>query len=165
MRLYRLTNRNDPTDAFSGEGARRVAGRWHAAGLRVVYTSSSVSLAVVENLVHFEAENLAAIAFLYTVDVPDALIETPSLSELPSDWNHPRRSDHARAYGSEWANSKRSLGLAVPSIAVPQERNVLLNPGHPEFQSLALGGPLPFSFDQRLLPRAPPAPVRKPRRR
>lgn len=164
MRLYRLTNRRDPSDAFSGEGARRVAGRWHPTGVRVVYTSSSVALALVENLVHFDTENLAAIAFLYEVDVPDALVETPPLSELPADWNHPKRSDHARAYGRAWASSKRSLAIAVPSIAVPQERNVLLNPEHPSFAGLALGGPSPFSFDQRLLASPAPKPLKRRRR-
>lgn len=157
MRVYRLTNRRDPSDAFSGEGARRVAGRWHPTGTRVVYTSASVALAVLENLVHFDVEDLRAIAFLYAVDVADRLIEAPALSELPADWNHPKRSDHARRYGLDWARSRRSLGLAVPSFAVPQERNVLLNPEHPAFADLALGGPAPFSFDQRLLV-APPAP-------
>lgn len=165
MRVYRLTNRRDPTQAFSGEGARRVAGRWHPAGVRVVYTSSSVALALIENLVHFDADDLAAISFLYELDVPDALVETPTLSDLPADWNHPKRSDHARAYGREWASSRRSLALAVPSVSVPQERNVLVNPEHPAFARLALGGPSPFSFDQRLLI-SPPAPkTRKPRRR
>lgn len=165
MRLYRLTNRRDPSDAFSGEGARRVAGRWHPAGVRVVYTSSSVALALIENLVHLDAEDLAAIAFLYAVDVPDALVETPSLSDLPADWSHPKRSDQARAFGRDWVKSGRSLALAVPSVTVPQERNVLLNPEHPGFAGLAFGGPTPFSFDQRLLVSPPPAKTRKRRRR
>jgi RES domain-containing protein len=163
MRVYRLTNRRDPTDAFSGEGARRVAGRWHPTGVRVIYTSSSVALAVVENLVHFEPEDLAAVAFLYEVDVPDALVETPPVSALPADWNRPKRSDDARAYGRAWASSKRSLALAVPSVAVPQERNILLNPEHPAFAALAVGGPAPFVFDPRLS--APPRVIRKSRRR
>ncbi|MGB8931718.1 MAG: RES family NAD+ phosphorylase [Anaeromyxobacteraceae bacterium] len=163
MRVYRLTSRRDPTDAFSGEGARRVAGRWHPAGVRVVYTSSSVALALVENLVHMEVANLAALAFIHAVDVPDTLIETPPLASLPADWNHPKRSDHARAFGQQWAASKRSLALALPSVVVPQELNVLLNPEHPAFADLALGGPSPFAFDQRLLGNPPPAPFRKPR--
>jgi len=165
MRVYRLTNRRDPTEAFSGEGARRVAGRWHPAGVRVVYTSSSVALAFVENVVHFAVDDLAAIAFLYQVDVPDDFIETPPLSDLPADWNHPKRSDHARAYGRDWATSRRSLALAVPSSVVPQERNILLNPLHPDFTGLALGGPSPFSFDQRFQVGAPAPPPRRPRRR
>ena len=165
MRVYRLTNRRDATQAFSGEGARRVAGRWHPTGVRVVYTSSSVALALIENLVHFDPDDLAAIGFLYEVDVPDALVETPPLSDLPADWNHPKRSDHARAYGREWVTSKRSLALAVPSVSVPQERNVLINPEHAAFAHLAVGGPSPFLFDQRLLVSPPPPKHRKPRRR
>lgn len=165
MRLYRLTSRRGPTEAFSGEGARRVAGRWHAVGVPVVYTSESVALALLETLVHIDTDDLGAITFVYAVDVPDTLIETPLLSELPADWNHPKRSDHARAYGREWATSNRSLGLAVPSIVVPQERNVLLNPAHPAFAKLPFGGPSPFSFDPRLLLAPAPAAVRKPRRR
>jgi RES domain-containing protein len=120
---------------------------------------------LIENLVHFDADDLAAISFLYEVDVPDALVETPTLSDLPADWNHPKRSDHARAYGREWASSKRSLALSVPSVSVPQERNVLINPEHPAFARLALGGPSPFSFDQRLLISPPTPKTRKPRRR
>lgn len=165
MRVYRLTNRRDPTDAWSGEGARRVAGRWHPVGLRVIYTASSVALALVETLVHIEPDDLGSITFLYEVDVPDAQVEVPSLSALPTDWNHPKRSDHARVFGRDWATSKRSLALAVPSVVVPQERNILLNPAHPAFARLALGGPSPFSFDGRLLPTPPPPPVRRRRRR
>ena len=156
MRLYRLTSRRAPAEAFSGEGARRVAGRWHSVGVSIVTTSESVALALLETLVHIDTDDLHAITFVYAVEVPDTLIETPLLSELPADWNHPRRSDQARAYGREWASSKRSLAIAVPSIVVPQERNVLLNPGHPAFATLTIGGPSPFSLDSRLL--VPPAP-------
>jgi RES domain-containing protein len=165
MRLYRLTHRRDPTDAFSGEGARRVAGRWHPAGVRVVYTSSSVALAVVENLMHLETENLAVFTFIHAVDVPDTLIERPPLATLPADWNQPTRSEQARACGQQWAGSRRSLGLALPSVAVPQEFDVLLNPEHPAFADLVLGDPSPFTFDRRFAGGRAPAPARKARRR
>jgi RES domain-containing protein len=38
----------------------------------------------------------------------------------------------------------------VPSVIVPQERNVLLNPAHPDFRRIRLGAPEPFSFDPRM---------------
>lgn len=162
MRVYRLTHQLDPTEAFSGEGARRVAGRWHPLGVRVVYTASSVSLAVVENLVHFDAEDLDNIAWLYAVDLPDGALEVPHLSDLPADWSHPRRSHHARSYGAAWVASNRSLALAVPSVVVPQERNVLINPGHPSFPALSVGGATPFAFDRRLKTPVPPKTPRPP---
>lgn len=161
MRLFRLTHRRDPEEAFSGEGARRVAGRWHPAGTAVVYTSTSVSLALLETVVHLDVAALAVVTSLYQVEVPDALVEVPDLAALPADWNHPRRSDLARAFGAAWAASGRSLALAVPSVVVPQERNVLLNPGHPAFARLAVEGPTAFVYDQRPLPAMPPRPRRR----
>jgi len=161
MRVWRLSRFRDPAATFSGEGARRFAGRWHQAGVPVVYTSSSLALAALEALAHAEIAHLKTVRFAFAVDVPEGLIEAPELATLPADWNHPGRSDHARAFGCDWALSRRSLGLAVPSVVVPQERNLLLNPEHPDFARLALGGPIPFSFDRRLAKR----PAGKRRRR
>ncbi|HTP29331.1 MAG TPA: RES family NAD+ phosphorylase [Anaeromyxobacteraceae bacterium] len=165
MRVYRLANLRDPTNAFSGEGARRVAGRWHPAGLAIVYTSSSQALALLEVLVHAELSQLKTIGYAFAVDIPDELIETPDLKSLPAGWNHPRRSDHARAFGLEWAASKRSLALAVPSVIVPQERNVLINPAHPDFRALAIGNAVPLPFDERLIKAVSAPGARGPRRR
>jgi RES domain-containing protein len=41
--------------------------------------------------------------------------------------------------------------LRVPSVLVPQEHNLLLNPAHPEFAQVRLAAePEPFFFDERL---------------
>ncbi|MEJ5978818.1 RES domain-containing protein [Novosphingobium sp. PS1R-30] len=36
------------------------------------------------------------------------------------------------AFGTEWVKSRRSLLLEVPSVIVPEERNLLINPVHPD---------------------------------
>jgi RES domain-containing protein len=41
--------------------------------------------------------------------------------------------------------------LEVPSVIVERESNYLLNPTHPDFSSLVIGEPEPFTFDERLL--------------
>jgi hypothetical protein len=33
---------------------------------------------------------------------------------------------------------------------IPQEKNYLLNPAHPDFTRIARGRPVPFSFDPRM---------------
>src|ERR1700733_4666364 len=33
--------------------------------------------------------------------------------------------------GSKWLDSKESIALEFPSVVIPQERNLLLNPAHP----------------------------------
>lgn len=39
----------------------------------------------------------------------------------------------------------------MPSVVVPQERNLLLNPAHPEFLRVRLLDAQSFHFDERLL--------------
>lgn len=163
MRVWRLSKYRDPADAFSGEGARRYAARWHPAGVAIVYTASSLALAALESLVHTEIRHRKTVRYYFSVDVPDALIELVDVAALPPDWSHPTTTTHARAFVAAWVTSGRSLGLAVPSVVVPTDRNLLLNPAHPAFATLPISGSTPFHFDSRLA--APPGKLRKPTRR
>ena len=52
IRAWRLIKAVHADDAFSGEGARRGGGRWNSKGVRIVYTSESLSLATLEVMVH-----------------------------------------------------------------------------------------------------------------
>ncbi len=48
IQAWRLIKAEHADDAFAGEGARRGGGRWNSKGVRVVYTSGSLSLATLE---------------------------------------------------------------------------------------------------------------------
>jgi RES domain-containing protein len=41
--------------------------------------------------------------------------------------------------------------LSVPSAIVPEERNYLLNPAHPEFSRITIARPAAYRIDPRLL--------------
>ena len=63
------------------------------------------------------------------------------------------RSDegHTQGVGVDWLHSNASLGLWVPSIVEPQERNLLINPAHPHYASVdVVTEILDFEFDSRL---------------
>ena len=49
---WRIVQAHVADRAFTGEGARRYGGRWNSKGFAVIYTSSSISLAILEVLVH-----------------------------------------------------------------------------------------------------------------
>ncbi len=51
---WRIVQTHVADRAFSGEGARRYGGHWNSKGHAVVYTSSSISLAILEILVHIQ---------------------------------------------------------------------------------------------------------------
>src|SRR5712675_1417146 len=54
MRFWRICRRRYTAEAASGEGARRYGGRWNSRGVRIVYASTSLSLAAVETFVNLE---------------------------------------------------------------------------------------------------------------
>lgn len=136
--------------AFDGRGAALNPGRWNKAGVAVVYTAESRSLASLEVLAHTEDIQLLAAIRWATIPV---YIDEPFIEiadPLPDDWRQLPTPPSARELGSRWVAQSRSAVLRVPSIVVDGEFNYLLNPRHPDFARLELGEPRAFSFDPRL---------------
>ena len=118
-------------DDLSGEGARRVAGRWNREGSPMVYASSSIALAVLETLVHFSARDLPLNRYLVRISV-DATVfaAAETLNRPPVGWDAEPPSATSMDCGERWLSKGDSLLLRVPSVIVPEEFNVLINPRH-----------------------------------
>jgi RES domain-containing protein len=56
----------------------------------------------------------------------------------------------SKAFGEKWCQEKRSAILLVPSVVARVDRNVLINPAHPEFSSLTVSLYQPVFWDRRL---------------
>ena len=151
MSLWRISKRKYADTAFSGEGARRVGGRWNSRGQGMVYTSGTLSLAALEVFVHMEVEDVATMLACIRVDVPtEVKIEYLAMAQLPSDWrNIPAPTDLA-TMGDLWFQSGSTAILAVPSVVIPIEYNYLINPSHPDFVKLTVESPAAFELDPRL---------------
>ena len=147
---WRITKRKHVKTAFSAQGARKYGGRWNSPGIPIVYTAQTQSLAVLEMLVHLEGPDLLHRYALVGVEIDDSFIEKLDNSRLPRHWRAEPPPVELQAIGDEWAASKNSVALQVPSALVPAENNFLLNPAHADFQKLVIGDPVHFSFDQRL---------------
>ncbi|WP_369819996.1 RES family NAD+ phosphorylase [Synechococcus sp. 1G10] len=76
----------------------------------------------------------AAIAALelLTIELPDGLTTEALEPTIPEGWNSVPAPESLQALGSTWLKSGRSAALNVPSAVITIERNVLLNPRHPE---------------------------------
>lgn len=150
MRAWRLVPKRWAKDAFSGEGARLFGGRWNPRGVPLVYCAEHLSLAALEQLVHVEAED-APDCVAFAVDVPESVqVEELRPADLPREWRADPPPASLADLGARWVAEARSAVLLVPSAVIPSERNVLLNPDHPEFARLVRAAPAPFSFDPRL---------------
>lgn len=133
MILYRITKAAYARD-LSGTGARMYGARWNQKGSAVLYTASSPALATVELLVHVDANLLPTELRLVFVEVPDtASSRTLQTRSLPEDWRAFPAPSALADIGSQWAESRKTLMLRVPSAVVVDDYNVLLNPSHPEF--------------------------------
>ena len=122
---------------LSGEGAARYGGRWSPRGMRAVYCSESSSLAALEVLVNLARPSTFPGYRILDLDVPDGSIVAA-----------PTRITDARRTGAELLRTH--LAIMAPSAVNPLERNVVINPAHPDFDKVRPGRIRPFVFDRRL---------------
>jgi RES domain-containing protein len=150
MRLYRIARR--PYANLGGEGGLHQPGRWHDRGFRILYASSSIALAAIEFAVHsstrppdtmLEIELDDGIELLHIADLIGG--------SLPGNWASDH--GHTRPLGTAWLSDRKSVALVVPSVVIPLERNILLNPEHPDFDRVRMIDCKPFFFDPRLFTR------------
>lgn len=148
--FYRIVQEQWSATALDGEGARRYGGRWNLPGVAAVYLAESRALAALEILVHAPREALRLNWRLIELEIPDSQIERVPVSSLPENWRTQPSSRAAQAFGANWLRAGKNLALQLPSVVIPEEKSVLLNPFHPLMSELIPGEPLPFSFDSRL---------------
>lgn len=152
MLLYRLAKTTRAND-LSGEGAKRAGGRWNHAGIPLVYTAQSGSLAILEVLQYVNPADLRSFSML-TIHVPDDVSVTRiTPAALPDHWQRYPYPATTKDIGSEWAAKQESLLLAVPSAVYPDEYNYLINPQHTAINQLRIVSVKPFVFNERLFGR------------
>lgn len=146
---WRLTKTKHLATAWDGEGAKRSGGRWNSVGTPVVYTSGSLSLALVETLVHITSDVLPAYTAV-PVEFDESLVTALEAKDLPLNWRESPAPSSTQELGDAWVMAGRSLALRVPSVVVPVEFNYVLNPKHTDFAGVRIGAPMTFPFDPRL---------------
>lgn len=148
---YRIVKTKFLDSAWSGYGAQQYGGRWNHKGKAMIYLATSVSLATLECLVHFDDAALWQHYTLLSIEVPDTEIITLAPSALPVNWRQLTAPQETMDIGSEWLDSGISVGLLVPSAVVPMENNLLINPQHADFAPcLTRVQAIPHRFDARL---------------
>jgi RES domain-containing protein len=148
--IWRLVRERHARKPLSGEGAKLNGGRWNEIGTSVIYASEHRSLAALEVLVHLNGTNPTSRYKLLAYELDEAWIHSLPESELPVDWRQEPPSPSTVARGARWIRDKASLALAVPSAVMPEEKNIVLNPEHPDFHKIKVGTPADFVFDPRL---------------
>jgi len=81
--------------------------------------------------------------------------------KIPKDLNIPTieldkdvreyRLTESQQLGDQFLANQFQFAIRVPSVVVPGEFNVLINPSHPDMEQLVIEDVRPFAFDTRFL--------------
>lgn len=141
-------------DDATGEGAKRSGGRWNRKGLSVIYSAESIALALLETFVHLDSSSLPFNRYLVRIGVPDKIWKKATVlqpTSLDVGWDAEPPGKISLDAGDEWLTRGGSLLFRVPSVIVPLECNVLINPQHPEATELKFEKMQKWTYDARMV--------------
>lgn len=136
---------------LTGEGARRLGGRWNSPGRAAVYLSEEAALPVLEVLVHLDLPPELVPGDYVLLRVALDALSADAESAVEQGPSEPLTLAGSRRHGDAWLEEGRTPLLRVPSAIVAESFNLVLNPAHPAAASLPPPVSRPFGFDPRLL--------------
>lgn len=142
-----------PANDLSGTGAKFTGGRWNSPGQAMLYASTTIALAALETIVHLSQGGLPLNRYLVRIDIPDSTWAKRmelTLDTAPGGWDSLPAGFTSVNHGDQWLVSQSSAVLVVPSIVVPEEQNVLLNPAHQDAAAFTSTTVRKWLYDTRL---------------
>ena len=141
---------------LSGKGAEKSGGRWNRVGTPVIYCSESRALACLETLVHLAKHPLPLNRYLVKITVPVVAWKAAPVLDHATlvGWDAEPAGKASLDWGTGWARASSSLLARVPSVVVPEEFNVLVNPTHPDIATVKAEKVRKWLYDIRLAPEA-----------
>jgi len=148
MMVYRLARLPYAHD-LTGYGASLSAtNRWNSKGNHMLYTASNRALAFAEVYVHLRLYRIPSDMMMISIKIPKDL-NIPTI-ELDKDVREYRLTE-SQQLGDQFLANQFQFAIRVPSVVVPGEFNVLINPSHPDMEQLVIEDVRPFAFDTRFL--------------
>lgn len=138
---------------LSGKGAEATGGRWNRKGVPVVYASESRALACLETIVHLAGSDpLPLNRYLVSIRIPRRLWDARVTFDLASHvgWDALPAGRVSLDWGTEWLRTSAAVLAQVPSVVVPEEWNILINPAHPAASSLTAVKVRRWTYDHRV---------------
>jgi RES domain-containing protein len=138
---------------LDGAGNREFGARWNSPGHGLVYTSLNLSLCVLETYVHMalsfrQLPTFEAVRLSVPDDAGTALVSAPQFDKVMAS---PAPLAACRTIGDEWFFQGENLAFQAPSVIVPEDTNIMLNPLHPRMRDVSIVSMRTFHFDPRLL--------------
>lgn len=148
LTCFRIGDPDGIWPIYDAEGARLYPGRWNTEASPVIYASEHFSTAMLEKLVHFHAVMPPNQHFV-RITVPNGVSYEVFQPAAHPGWDG-RDERLCKGFGEAWRLQNRSAILLVPSIPARLDRNVLINPAHPDAGAITHELPEPIWWDERL---------------
>ncbi len=151
MILFRIATetRQYLADDLSGRGAAVSPGRWNEAGQAALYVASSRALAVLETAAHLQTSGLPLNRYLLEIEIDPRIWRKRTRWDpqaLPVGWDAIPAGRSSVQVGADWLAAGKTALLEVPSVVVPEESAVVINPAHPEAQAMKARNVRRFSY-------------------
>jgi RES domain-containing protein len=143
MRVWRISLFAD----LSGQGGMLSEARWNVVGTPIVYCADHPATALLEILVHLDAEDIPPTFQLLEIEIPEAV--PVAVPELPENWLHDLAA--TQKIGSRFIAAMTHPVMKVPCAVVPFTDNYLLNPALVEQAKIQIVTVSRHAVDARLL--------------
>lgn len=150
MKVFRIA-REEYIKDLTGTGAKLYGGRWNPKGIAILYTAENKSLSALEVLVHFNRNIFPNELRILTLEIPNEEIIDFDKKRFDNILASEDSNYKFKLEGRKWIESKKSLGLKVPSVLIPGEFNILINSSHESSSLLEIIDIENFKFDERFL--------------
>ena len=152
MIVYRISKEKYHKD-ISGIGSRIYGGRWNYKGFPTLYTSETRALCTLELLVHTDNDLLPPNLKLLSIEIPllEEEIVSVQIKDLPKKWRKSPPLELLKMIGKKNLIDQNKLAIKVPSVIIPDEYNVVINPLHEDFKDVKIEKAENYKIDIRLL--------------
>jgi len=115
-----------------------------------LYTSQFISLCILESLVHLQRGQFPDAQYLLHIEIPDRIsFQEISFRRIKDKWKI--EPEYTQFLGDDFLKNGLSMILKVPSVVVPEEQNILLNPMHIDFEKVKIVSSQLLELDKRLM--------------
>ncbi len=150
MQAWRVTKSKRASD-LSGQGAAIEGGRWNDMDVPAVYMGLSPAICCLETFVHANSRPAFPLKITcFTLPDDPGLYWEPGPEVLPVGWATLPADRASMQFGTDWLKSRSHFGLIVPSVVLPLERNIVINPEHPAIKQVKIVAIYDFSYDERM---------------
>ncbi len=143
MEVYRIVQEKYADD-LTGLGSYTYGGRWNAIGTYALYTSTTRALALLELLAHVPTHLVKAKNYiLLTLELPQDLLSHRKILKLSMV-------SQMVLEGDKILKQNDLLFFLAPSVIVPEEMNIILNPTYVDYEKVTIKESRTLDIDTRL---------------